>query len=107
MPMRDWFADCVKRSAGTAGVLLNRMLGSRAGNRFGMLVYHRVSPRFPGLPEPTINVTPRRFREQLAGLQRLGFQFCSLREVLDAHRQGRPLAPRTVVVTFDDGHGSV
>jgi peptidoglycan/xylan/chitin deacetylase (PgdA/CDA1 family) len=105
--MGEWFSDCVKRSAGTAGVLLNRLLGSRVGNRPGMLVYHRVSPRFPGLPEPTINVTPRRFREQLAGLLRLGFRFSPLREVLEAQRRGFPVAPRTVIVTFDDGHGSV
>ena len=81
--MREWFSDCVKRSAGTVWGLLNRLLGSRVGNRPGMLVYHRVSPRFPGLPEPTINVTPRHFRDQLAGLLRLGFRFSPLCEVLE------------------------
>jgi peptidoglycan/xylan/chitin deacetylase (PgdA/CDA1 family) len=108
--VRHWrgpVADLVKRLTGAVGVGLHRLLGSRAGRRVGILVYHRVAPRYPGVPEPTLNVTPRSFREQLHGLSRRGFQFRPLRAVLDAHRKGLPVPPRTVVVTFDDGYANV
>jgi len=105
--MNSWFADGIKRTAGTAGMFLNQLLGSRWGHPLGILAYHRVSPRCPGVSEPTINVTPRRFHDQLVGLLRQGYRFRPLQEVLDAVRLGQALAPRTVVLTFDDGHASV
>ena len=37
-------------------------------NPFGILMYHRIAPRIPAAPAPTWNVTPVRFREQLAGI---------------------------------------
>ncbi len=104
--MQGRLADWIKRGAGTVGVFLHRLLGSRSAPSLGILVYHRVSPRFAGLPEPTVNVTPYRFREQLVGLRRRGFQFRPLLEVL-ARRLETSFPPRTVVVTFDDGHSSI
>lgn len=82
---------------------LHAVLGSRAGNRVGILIYHRVADRADGFPEPSINVTPEQFRRQLSGLLDRGFQFLPLRDLLS----GGPLPPKSVVVTFDDGFMNV
>jgi peptidoglycan/xylan/chitin deacetylase (PgdA/CDA1 family) len=96
-----------KRASGLAAVGLNRLCGSRAGNRLGILVYHRVATPVAGLPEPTLNVPPQRFREQIQGLLARGFVVRPLRDVLACRREHRPIPPQTVVLTFDDGHASV
>jgi len=69
-------------------------------------MYHRVTPIVPGLPSPTWNVTPERFRRQLLGLLRRGFQPWPLREVLHHAAEQRRLPPKTFVVTFDDGYAN-
>lgn len=53
---------------------------------------------------PTWNVTPDSFRQQLKGLLTRGYQAQPLRTILDRHCAGRPIPPRTFVVTFDDGY---
>ena len=55
-----------------------------------ILMYHRVVDEVPGQPKPTWNVTPRRFREQLAGLLKRGFQAWPLRKVLECRRRQSP-----------------
>lgn len=92
---------------GRLGCGLSRCLGSRAGGALAMLTYHRVTPCVGRGPAPTWNVTPERLRRQLAGLLARGYRPWTLREALDAHRAGRPVPPRTFVVTFDDGHENV
>lgn len=106
-PRRPSAADSGKRAAGLAAAGLHRVLGSRAAGRAGVLVYHRVADPVPGLPAPTINVPPERFRDQLAGLLARGFVACPLGELLDRHARGEPVPPRTFVVTFDDGYATV
>lgn len=98
--------DCTRQIAGYVSLGLDRFFGSRAPG-VGILLYHRVAPRQPDVPFPTMNVTPARFRAQITGLLRRGFQFQSLRKVLEAHQQGQPLPPRSAVLTFDDGFESV
>jgi len=83
---------------------LSRLLGSHAGGDFGIWIYHRVPPRPPDAPAPTWNVTPTALRGQLKGLLARGYRAWPLRKVLDFNRQGRPIPPRTFVVTFDDGY---
>ena len=95
------------RAAGRLGIGLNFLLGRRAGNGFGIITYHRIAPRVAGLPEPLHNVTPQRFREQVAGLLDCGFVIRPLKEILECRQQGTPIAPRTVVLTFDDGFETV
>ncbi len=90
-----------------AAVPFSALLGSRAGGRVGVLMYHRVSELYRGASAPTWNVTPERFREQLRGLLDLGFRALPLREVIDRGRNGGPLPSRTFVVTFDDGYENV
>lgn len=89
------------------GGMLRQMLGTRITNAVGVLTYHRISPVCRGLPEPTINVTPVRFRRQIVGLLRRGFRFISLQEALDAQAQGREFLESTVVLTFDDIYDNV
>lgn len=81
-----------------------RRLGIRHTQAFGILMYHRVTARTPGLPTPTYNVTPQRFHRQLAGLLSRGYQAWSLRKVIQHSQMGIPIPRKTFVVTFDDGY---
>jgi peptidoglycan/xylan/chitin deacetylase (PgdA/CDA1 family) len=95
------------RAAGVLGSWLSRAAGSRAGGRCGILTYHRITQRIPGLPPPSHNVAPERFRRQLLGLLAAGFQVWPLRRILAAAESGETIPPRTIAVTFDDGFQSV
>jgi peptidoglycan/xylan/chitin deacetylase (PgdA/CDA1 family) len=99
--------DLGKRVAGDVGAGLNALLGARVPFPLSILVYHRVAPRLSHVPAPPLNVTPGRFRRQIAGLLARGFRFWSLERALDCCRQGGTVAPRAVVLTFDDGYASV
>jgi peptidoglycan/xylan/chitin deacetylase (PgdA/CDA1 family) len=88
---------------GRIGCGLSQLLGSRARDAFAILTYHRVTNWPSGWPEPTWNVPPARLREQLQGLLARGYRAWPLRQVLEFRRLGRPIPPRTFVVTFDDG----
>ena len=82
-------------------------LGPRLREAFGILMYHRIAPLAPGVPDPTWNVTPERFRSQLAGLLASGYWAWPLRKVLEFHGRGRPVPRHVFVVTFDDGYDNV
>jgi peptidoglycan/xylan/chitin deacetylase (PgdA/CDA1 family) len=100
-------ATAGKWIGGRVAFLLDAALGSRAGQSFGILLYHRIAPVHDGVRPPTMNVTPGRFREQLEGLLRCGYQFRPLREVVDGALKGEPPPPKTAVVTFDDGYQNI
>jgi peptidoglycan/xylan/chitin deacetylase (PgdA/CDA1 family) len=95
-----------KRIALRSSIPFERYFGQRVDGAFGILMYHRVTPIAPGLPTPTWNVTPGRFRQQLMGLLRRGFQPWPLREVLEHWGDNRPVPEKTFVVTFDDGYAN-
>ncbi|MEX0701757.1 MAG: polysaccharide deacetylase family protein [Planctomycetales bacterium] len=90
--------------AARAAVVCRAVRRGPARGTFGILMYHRVTEAVPDAPFPTWNVTPRRFRAQLRGLLGRGYRPRHLREVLADCAAGRPIAPRTFVVTFDDGY---
>lgn len=96
-----------KRAAGLIAISVECVFGIRAGELFGILLYHRVVPHNPAFPEPSFNVSPQRFREQIAGLIERGYVIRPLREVLQNRALGLPPSPRTVVITFDDGFAAV
>ena len=98
---------CGLRLAGQVARVMRHGGERAADGAFGILTYHRIAPIVPGFAPPMHNVAPERFRAQLAGLQRQGFHFTSLQEVLAARQHGTTLPPRSVVVTFDDGFESV
>ena len=100
-------ADAGKRAAGLIASGLHRAFGARDAGRPGIFVYHRVADPVRGVPTPTINVPPARFRAQLAGLLARGFVARSLTDLLGRHEAGEPVPPRTFVVTFDDGYENV
>jgi peptidoglycan/xylan/chitin deacetylase (PgdA/CDA1 family) len=96
-----------KRAAGRIAIWVERTLDVGDGERFGILIYHRVAPRFAGIPQSSLNVTPERFREQIEGLVGRGYEIKPLREMLRKRALGLRVPPRTVVLTFDDGFASV
>lgn len=72
-----------------------------------VLAYHRIwdmgdEDGFPCDPE-LVSADRETFRRQMAHLRR-HWNPVSLSAVIDAIDQGRPLPPRSVVVSFDDGH---
>ncbi len=89
-----------------ASVPFRTIFGSQPTGSFGILMYHRISPRIAGFPSPTWNVTPKRFRQQMIGLLRRGFQPWPLREALEHHRKNLPIPQKTFVITFDDGYAN-
>jgi peptidoglycan/xylan/chitin deacetylase (PgdA/CDA1 family) len=111
---QHWSQEWGKRAAAWTGAAMNLMVGGSgqtngagATTSFGIFNYHRIAPLVPGIPKPTINVTPLQLRQHLAGLQDRGYVIRSLSEMLRHHRLGLSVPPRTVVLTFDDGFASV
>jgi peptidoglycan/xylan/chitin deacetylase (PgdA/CDA1 family) len=76
------------------------------GSSTGILTYHHVAKQVTSDPH-LLNVTPVRFRGHIEGLLGLGYQACSLRDVIACHRDQKPLPEQSFVVVFDDGHHSV
>ncbi len=91
------------RVVANLAVGLNNVLRPPDRRTFGILMYHRIAPVAAGVPAPTINVPPARFRTQLAGLLQRGYEFWPLQRVLEASQAGEPIPSHVVVVTFDDG----
>lgn len=101
--LRAW-DRCGKPAAGLAGLAMRGVFGRRTQDTLGILMYHRITPRVPGVSEPTWNVTPSQFRKQLSGLLASGYRPIALRTALARHQQGQPSASREFIVTFDDGY---
>ena len=104
--------DPVSRAKNLAAAALcrlgvDRTLDRHYGpERLTVLCYHRVTdPEAPGFvydPEP-VSATPAGFRRQMDYVAR-HFNVIDL-DALEAFvRQGRPLPPRPLLITFDDGY---
>ena len=74
--------------------------------RLPILMYHYVSTPPAGADEYRLDlsVTPEQFAAQLAWLRDNGYRTVSLDDAYSALARGRPLQPRAVVLTFDDGY---
>lgn len=107
LPPGGWWPQTRRQLALKALASLRLGFGPRVPEAFGILMYHRIAPEAPGLPKPTWNVPPERFRAQLAGLLRRGYEAWPLRKVLDWHQYQRPVPRNAFVVTFDDGYDNV
>jgi peptidoglycan/xylan/chitin deacetylase (PgdA/CDA1 family) len=77
--------------------------------RLPILMYHRVDTLRPALPAVTqrLTVDPRVFERQMTWLKRHGFHAVTELQAYAAIEQGRPLPPRPVLITFDDGYRDV
>ncbi|QDU81307.1 Poly-beta-1,6-N-acetyl-D-glucosamine N-deacetylase precursor [Polystyrenella longa] len=85
---------------------ISRYYNSNDPGAFGILMYHRVSPKIAGIEEPTWNVTPDQMEKQLKGLIQLGFTPVPLSEAVQHHQLGLDLPHNAFVVTFDDGYAN-
>jgi peptidoglycan/xylan/chitin deacetylase (PgdA/CDA1 family) len=74
-----------------------------------VLVYHRIDRPNPHLPAITqrLTVAPGAFTREMTWLKRHGFHTVTQRQVYAALVGGRALAPKAVLVTFDDGYRDV
>ncbi|MFZ5753318.1 MAG: polysaccharide deacetylase family protein [Bacillota bacterium] len=71
-----------------------------------VLMYHHFAP--PGLNIAYNNVilAPARFERQMKYLKENRYNVIFLRELCEAMEKGKPLPPKTVVITMDDGYES-
>jgi peptidoglycan/xylan/chitin deacetylase (PgdA/CDA1 family) len=72
-------------------------------------MYHRVgalSPREPAITN-ALTVPTAEFAAQMEWLSRAGFHAVSELQLYDALERGRPLPPKPVLITFDDGYRDV
>src|SRR5919204_6126513 len=65
-----------------------------------VLMYHKVND-LPGNP---LTMPVSLFDEQMDQLRQLDYKVVDLQAVLDHYVEGKPLPPRAVLITFDDGY---
>jgi peptidoglycan/xylan/chitin deacetylase (PgdA/CDA1 family) len=70
------------------------------------LLYHHVGPARPGTHR-SMTVTPSAFQRHIAWLKQHRFRSLSTADVVAWARDDRPLPPRGVLLTFDDGYGDL
>ncbi|GLI08505.1 polysaccharide deacetylase [Paenibacillus tyrfis] len=75
-------------------------------NKVIVLLYHDVQePDAAGMPR-LLTVTPHQFEAHLKALKDHSYQVISMEEYVRFARQGKPVPPNAVVLTFDDGYES-
>ena len=104
---QEVMAAAVIPSVAAVGAIMNRLFGATGTERPGILMYHRIAPKVPGVVSPTINVTPHRFRQQLVGLLKRDYQFWPLEKLLEHHDHNLDVPDKVACVTFDDGFQNV
>ncbi len=74
--------------------------------RVPILMYHYISapPPDADVYRRDLSVAPDRFESHLQYLRQAGYEVVTLDDLLYALTQGRPLPPRPVILTFDDGY---
>jgi peptidoglycan/xylan/chitin deacetylase (PgdA/CDA1 family) len=85
--------------------------GTRTGRGTGtevvpILMYHVINPPPSGAPFPGLYVPAPEFAEQMRSLSSAGFHAVTQDELWAAWREGPPLPPHPVVLTFDNGYSS-
>lgn len=101
---------CVALRQLLAGCLLAAvpMSGAQAKGpvKLTILSYHEIAEVKDALV-PGYAVTPAEFAAQLAWLKQQGNQFVSMEQVVADAAGRKPLPPKAVLLTFDDGYSSV
>jgi peptidoglycan/xylan/chitin deacetylase (PgdA/CDA1 family) len=74
-----------------------------------ILMYHRVDTLSPSLPAVAraLTVNPRDFSAQMHWIAARGFHAITQRELWGALMKGKPLPPKPMMITFDDGYRDV
>jgi peptidoglycan/xylan/chitin deacetylase (PgdA/CDA1 family) len=74
-----------------------------------ILMYHRIDTLSPTLPSLTraLTVDPGDFSAQMHWIASHGFHAITQRKLYDALMDGKPLPPKPVMITFDDGYRDV
>src|SRR6266545_5158338 len=90
--------NSVYRALGESRGLLRA--DGHAEPRLRVLMYHKVNDR----PGNVVTVSPTLFTEQMAQLRELEYTVVDLHQVIAHYREGGPLPPRPVLITFDDGY---
>lgn len=72
--------------------------------RINILMYHQVGDFPPMTEHRSTYVDHRRFARQMAWLALAGYHVLRMDEALACLRGERPVPPRAVVLTFDDGY---
>jgi peptidoglycan/xylan/chitin deacetylase (PgdA/CDA1 family) len=72
-----------------------------------ILMYHVINNPPPDAPYPELYVASERFADEMTALANNGYHAVTPDQVWAAWSQGKPLAPKPIVVTFDDGYRSV
>lgn len=83
--------------AAAAAALL--AFAANASYEVPVLMYHRIDSPVDG----STVVTPENFERQMEFLRVHRYNVMPLAELADRLREGRPIPPKTVVLTFDDG----
>jgi peptidoglycan/xylan/chitin deacetylase (PgdA/CDA1 family) len=73
-------------------------------DKISVLMYHQVGDFAPMAAHRSTYCHYRRFAAQMAYLRRLGYQVLSLDQVVAGVAGQRPIPPRAVALTFDDGY---
>lgn len=71
-----------------------------------ILMYHRIHSA-PEAAQRRLTVHPANFARQMKWLKRHGYRAITQRELYDALFHRRPLGPKPVLITFDDGYSDV
>lgn len=93
--------DVAKHVLGSGGVV-TEIKGAVTTARLPILMYHHVSDTGPARLARW-RVTPAMFWAQMRYLRDAGFRPTTLEEWREARRDGKALAGRRVLITFDDG----
>jgi peptidoglycan/xylan/chitin deacetylase (PgdA/CDA1 family) len=74
-----------------------------------ILMYHRINVAGASDPAMTrrLTVHPADFARQMRWLKRQGYRTITQQELHDALFRGRPLGPKPIMLTFDDGYRDV
>jgi peptidoglycan/xylan/chitin deacetylase (PgdA/CDA1 family) len=80
--------------------------GTPRALRVPLLMYHYISDPPPGADRLRLDlsVRPSQFEAHLQYLRQAGYETVSLSDLIFHLTQGKPLPPRPIVLTFDDGY---
>jgi len=96
----------VKRlSSANIGICTGNLWGTaEVSGHINILMYHQVGDFESPAAHRSTYCHYRRFASQMAYLHRFGYQVLSMDQVLDCVLGRRPIPPRAVALTFDDGY---